>query len=226
MSDAKHLIVGEGIVKAYGEGGARVVAVAGADIAIGRGEFVAITGPSGSGKTTLLHCLAGLAAADDGRVVFDGIDLTALDDNARTDLRAQRMGFVFQSLNLIPALTVAENVELPLVLRGADVATIRANRAARLEQVGLTGREDAYPAQLSGGEQQRVAIARALVADPDVVWADEPTGSLDSAAAAEVAALLRAAADGGATVVIVTHDPAMAAGASRVVELVDGRVAA
>jgi putative ABC transport system ATP-binding protein len=224
MTDA--LIVGQGVVKAYGAGAARVVAVDHADITIGRGEFVAITGPSGGGKTTLLHCLSGLATVDAGTVSFDGAVMSELDDNARTDLRAQRMGFVFQTLNLIPALTVAENVELPLVLRGADAAVIRDARARRLDQVGLAGREKAYPADLSGGEQQRVAVARALVTDPDVLWADEPTGSLDSVSATDVIDLFGAANQGGATVVIVTHDQTVAAAAGRSVRIVDGRIQA
>ena len=224
MTDAA-LIQAQGIVKGYGTGGAHVTAVQGVDVRIDRGEFVAITGPSGSGKTTLLHCLAGLAAIDSGQVLFDGVALQALDDDARTDLRAQHMGFVFQSLNLIPALTVAENVELPLVLQGADAAAIRAARDHRLGQVGLAGREEAFPSELSGGEQQRVAVARALVTDPAVLWADEPTGALDSAAAQGVVDLLAMAHAGGATVVLVTHDGSVAAAAQRRITLVDGRLA-
>ena len=218
------LVIGEDVRKEFGGGASGVVAVDGVDIEIQRGEVLAIVGPSGSGKTTLLHCLSGLATPDGGRVTFEGVDLGSLDDDARTDLRAQRMGFVFQSLNLIPALTVAENVELPLVLRGASVDTIRGSRAQRLDEVGLTGREDAYPSHLSGGEQQRVAIARALVTDPDIVWADEPTGALDSGAADVVVSLLEAAAAGGTTVVIVTHAAEVAARANRTVRLADGRV--
>ena len=226
MSSSAPLVRGEGVTKAYGDGGGRVVAVDGVDIAISHGELLAITGPSGSGKTTLLHCLAGLAPLDAGRVTVDGSDLAALDDNARTDLRAARMGFVFQAHNLLPELTVAENVELPLVLRGADAQVVRRESARRLAQVGLAERAGARPAQLSGGEQQRVAIARALVTDPAIVWADEPTGALDTAAAAGVMDLLQAAARGGATVVVVTHSDAVAAAADRVVHLTDGRVTA
>ena len=224
MTGTAPLIQGEGVVKAYGEGDARLVAVNSVDIVVGRGEFVAVTGPSGSGKTTLLHCLAGLAAVDQGRVLFDGAVLSQMDDAARSDLRAQRMGFVFQSLNLIPALTVAENVELPLVLRGADREATLAARARRLADVGLEGREGARPAQLSGGEQQRVAVARALVTDPDVLWADEPTGALDSAAAGGVIDLLRMANEAGTTVVLITHDEGVAAAAQRRVAIVDGRL--
>ena len=224
MNSSTTLLRGEGVTKAYGEGGARVVAVDGVDITIDRGELVAITGPSGSGKTTLLHCLAGLAPLDAGRVLVEGTDLAALDDNARTDLRAQQMGFVFQAHNLLPELTVAENVELPLVLRGADAQQVRRASAQRLAQVGLADRASARPAQLSGGEQQRVAIARALVTDPAIVWADEPTGSLDTTAAGEVVQLLQGAARDGATVVVVTHDAEVAAGANRIVHLTDGRI--
>ena len=221
---SQHLVVGEEVAKTYGSASAAVHALQGANVSIGRGEFVVISGPSGSGKTTLLHCLAGLTTPDAGRVSFDGVDLATLDDDGRTDLRAKKMGFVFQFLNLIPALTTAENVELPLVLQGADVETIRGNRTRRLEQVGLGDRVDAYPAQLSGGEQQRVALARALVGDPDIVWADEPTGSLDQATAAEMVDLLREATSGGAAVVVVTHDPRVAAAADRTIEIVDGKI--
>ena len=225
MNSASTLLQGEGVAKAYGEGTARVVAVDGVDITIGRGEFLAITGPSGSGKTTLLHCLAGLAPLDRGRVLLEGTDITALSDDARTDLRARQMGFVFQAHNLLPELTATENVELPLVLRGADAEAIRRSAANRLAQVGLADRGGARPAQLSGGEQLRVAIARALVTDPTILWADEPTGSLDTAAAADVVGLLRAAAQDGATVVVVTHSQEVAGSADRIVHLTDGRIA-
>src|SRR5687768_5388406 len=209
MPEGDVLLRAEGVVKAYGRGEGRTVALDGVDVVVGPGEFVAVTGPSGSGKTTLLHCLSGIAPVDAGTVVFDGVDLAALDDNARTDLRGERMGFVFQTLNLLPALTVAENVELPLVLRGVLAAEVRERAAAALDSVGLADRARAFPADLSGGQQQRVAIARALVANPAVVWADEPTGALDSAAAAGVLDLLRGAA-GERTVVVVSHEPAVA----------------
>ena len=225
MNTTEPLLRGEALTKAYGEGSARVVALDGVDIAIAGGEMLAITGRSGSGKTTLLHCLAGLATVDSGKVTLEGADLAGLDDDARTDLRAQAMGFVFQNLNLLPALTIAENVELPLVLRGAPADTIRTEARRRLEQVGLADRAGAYPGALSGGEQQRVAIARALVTSPRILWADEPTGSLDTHAAAEVVGLLRAAASEGATVVVVTHAADVAAAADRTVELADGRIA-
>jgi putative ABC transport system ATP-binding protein len=219
------LVEAHGLVKRYGDGSAAVTALDGVDVSVLSGELLAITGRSGSGKTTLLHCLSGITTPDAGTVVFDGTDLTAAGEDARTDLRAQRMAFVFQTLNLLPALTVAENVELPLVLRGLDAADIRQAAGQALHDVGLDGRGGAYPAQLSGGEQQRVAVARALVTEPDVIWADEPTGALDTATATEVTGLLRAAADRGLTVVIVSHAPDVAQLADRVVVLRDGRVA-
>ena len=210
--------------KSYGSGHARVTALNGVDCAVHEGEFLAITGPSGSGKTTLLHCLSGIATPDSGQVHVDGIDLATLDDDARADLRRDRFGFCFQTLNLLPALTVAENVQLPLVMSGRHADDIRARTTELLAQVGLAGRQAAFPAELSGGEQMRVAIARALANDPDVVWADEPTGALDSAAAAVVLTLFRVIVDGGGTVVVVSHDPDVVARADRVLRLRDGRL--
>ena len=221
---ATALVVADGVSKHYGAGTARVTALEGVDVIVGRGELLAVTGRSGSGKTTLLHCLSGIAAPDAGTVHFDGVDLAAAGERGRTDLRASRMAFVFQTLNLLPALTVAENVELPLVLRGGDAQAIRSERAAALAQVELEGRDDAYPAQLSGGEQQRVAVARALVTQPDVIWADEPTGALDSASAAHVMRLLRAAATGRRTVVVVSHAKEATDVADRVIAMRDGRI--
>jgi putative ABC transport system ATP-binding protein len=217
---------GVGLRKAYGESTGRVVALDGVDVEVRPGELLAIRGPSGSGKTTLLHCLAGLATPDAGQVLVDGRDLAALPDDERSTLRGERMGFVFQSLNLLPALTAAENVELPLVLAGVAARDVRSRAAAALADVGLGERGDAYPRQLSGGEQLRVAVARALVTEPEVVWADEPTGALDTEAAAGVLDLLRAAVAGGRSVVMVTHDEDLAAAADRVVALRDGRVVA
>ena len=218
------LIRARGVRKAHGTGSGRVVALDGVDLDIMRGEMLAITGRSGSGKTTLLHCLSGLAAVDEGQVLFGDTDLAALADDARTDLRAQQMSFVFQTLNLLPALTVAENVELPLVLRGAPADEIKTMARDVLDRVGLPDRAGAYPAQLSGGEQQRVAVARALVTSPAIIWADEPTGALDTSSAAGVLGLLRAAADGGSTVVVVSHAPDISEAADRAVALQDGRV--
>jgi putative ABC transport system ATP-binding protein len=219
------LVTATGLVKRYGAGSATVTALDGVDVSVRAGELLAVTGRSGSGKTTLLHCLSGITTPDAGAVTFDGIDLGQADDDARTDLRAERMAFVFQTLNLLPALTVAENVELPLVLRGDDAPAIRAAAQQALADVGLDDRGKAFPAQLSGGEQQRVAVARGLVTQPDVLWADEPTGALDTATASEVMALLRGAADRGVTVVVVSHAPDVAQRADRVIAMRDGRVA-
>ena len=199
-------------------------ALRGVDVEVLRGEFLAIRGPSGSGKSTLLHCLSGLSVPDAGTVRYDDIDLASVSDNVRTDLRAQRMGFIFQTLNLLPALTVAENVELPLVLGGLPAAEIRSRRDAALADVEMADRAAAFPAQLSGGEQQRVALARALITEPEVLWADEPTGALDTANAAQVLALLRAAVERGSSVVVVSHADEVVAGADRVVSMRDGRV--
>ena len=218
------LVEGRGLVKAYGRASARTTAVDGVDVDVRRGELLAIAGPSGSGKTTLLHLLSGIATPDAGEVVFDGIPLHELGDDARTDLRAERMGFVFQALNLLPALTAGENVELPLVLRGLEAREVRARSTEALDAVGLGDRPKAFPAELSGGEQQRVAIARALVTDPEVLWADEPTGALDSASSAGVLDLLEAAVAGGRTVVVVSHAPDVVARATRIVRLRDGRL--
>lgn len=219
------LVTARGVCKRYGTGSAAVTALDGVDVDVSSGELLAISGRSGSGKTTLLHCLSGITRPDEGAVAFDGIDLLAASENQRTDMRARRMAFVFQNLNLLPALTVAENVELPLVLRGDDAPAIRAASAAVLDRVGLADRSRSLPSDLSGGEQQRVAVARALVAEPDVIWADEPTGSLDTATSAEVMALLRAAVDAGRAVVVVSHAPDVAAIADRVITLHDGHLA-
>jgi putative ABC transport system ATP-binding protein len=215
-----------GLHKAYGSGHARVTALAGVDCTVEAAELLAITGPSGSGKTTLLHCLSGIATPDAGAVHIGGVDLATLDDDARTDLRRARFGFCFQTLNLLPALTVAENVQLPLVMAGRHANEIRSRSTEVLGQVGLAGREKAFPAELSGGEQMRVAIARALAHDPEVVWADEPTGALDSVAAGEVLDLFRRIVDGGGTVVVVSHDADVVARADRVLRLHDGRLVA
>ena len=224
LTSSTVLASASGLIKAYGSGHARVTALNGVDCEVRAGEFLAITGPSGSGKTTLLHCLSGIAIPDGGEVQIDGTDLATLDDDARADLRRSRFGFCFQTLNLLPALTVAENVQLPLVMAGKAADEIRARGSEVLGQVGLGNRERAFPAELSGGEQMRVAIARALANDPDVVWADEPTGALDSAAAKVVLTLLRVIVDGGGTVVVVSHDADVVARADRVLRLRDGRL--
>jgi len=192
-------------------------------LTVERGTFVAVMGPSGSGKSTLMHCAAGLDTPTSGRAAIGGIDMAPLDETARTELRRTHVGFVFQSYNLVPSLTLMDNITLPLRLAGAkpDVAWLQ----TLIERVGLTDRLAHRPGELSGGQQQRAAIARALAARPEVVFGDEPTGALDLRTGREVLDLLRDLVDGlGQTVVMVTHDPAAAARADRVVVMADGRV--
>lgn len=218
-------VVAQGLSASYGEGSGRVQALADVDVTVPQGRLTAVLGPSGSGKSTLLHCLSGIARPDAGRVVFEGQDLTALDDRARTELRRTRMGFVFQRGNLAPALTVAENVSLGLVLRKRSREEVRRQAQQAMERCGIADRARAFPSELSGGQLQRVALARALAADPAVVWADEPTGALDRAASAELVGLLRQAVEGGTTVVVVTHDEEVSEGADHLVRLRDGTLA-
>ncbi|SCL27746.1 putative ABC transport system ATP-binding protein [Micromonospora pallida] len=216
-------VTARGLTKRYGTGQAAVVALDGVDVDFTAGRFTAIMGPSGSGKSTLMHCLAGLDRATAGSVRIGDAELAQLDDRRLTLLRRDRVGFVFQKFNLLPALTAEENIVLPLAIAGRrpDPAWLRQVVAA----VGLTERLRHRPAELSGGQQQRVAVARALVTKPWVIFADEPTGNLDSRASAEVLRLLREAVDTlGQTVVMVTHDPVAAAHADRVVFLADGRL--
>ncbi|MEV4410769.1 ABC transporter ATP-binding protein [Catellatospora sp. NPDC049609] len=212
------------LVKVYGGGDTAVHALDGVTVGFTRAEFTAIMGPSGSGKSTLMHCLAGLDTATSGQALLGGTDLTRLDDRLLTKARRERIGFVFQSFNLLPQLTAAQNITLPLDLAG------RRPDAELLDYLvtalGLADRLGHRPGELSGGQQQRVALARALVSRPEVVFADEPTGNLDSWSGAQVLGLLRdAVRDLGQTVVMVTHDPNAAAYADRVVLLADGRVA-
>jgi len=218
------VLLAEGVRKVYRTGALEVQALRAVDLAISRGELVAVMGPSGSGKTTLLNCLSGLDDIDGGRVRVGGEDVHAMADARRTAHRARHMGFVFQSFNLIPVFSAEENVELPLLLLGRRARTARDAARAMLERVGLGGRARHRPAELSGGEQQRVAIARALVAEPELIWADEPTGNLDSETAAEVMDLLREVHDAGQSLVIVTHDPGIGASVPRLIRMRDGRV--
>ncbi|WP_033328025.1 ABC transporter ATP-binding protein [Streptomyces yerevanensis] len=207
----------------YGRGGSAVHALRGIDLALARGSFTAVMGPSGSGKSTFLQCAAGLDRPSGGTVRLGGTEITGMSENKLTALRRERLGFVFQAFNLLPSLTVEQNVVLPMRLAGHRPDRRRA--AGVLAQVGLDGLGRRRPGQLSGGQQQRVAIARALVTRPDVVFADEPTGALDTRTAGEVLGLLRQAVDGlGATVVMVTHDPTAAAWADRVLFLADGSI--
>jgi putative ABC transport system ATP-binding protein len=213
----------EGLTKDYGEGDAAVRALDDVSVAFGAGRFTAIMGPSGSGKSTLLHCMAGLDTPSQGRVLIGDIDLTALSERELTLLRREKVGFVFQTFNLVPTLTAAENITLPI-----DIAGERADRAwfdEVIEAVGLGDRLEHRPNQLSGGQQQRVAGARALLSRPDIVYADEPTGNLDSRSGAELLAFLRSAVDDhGQTIVMVTHDASAASHADRIVFLADGRI--
>ncbi|GGL04095.1 ABC transporter ATP-binding protein [Mangrovihabitans endophyticus] len=209
--------------RTYSVGRRAVTALAGVDLTAAAAEFVAVMGPSGSGKSTLLHCAAGLDRLTSGEVVIDGVRLAGLSQRRLTVLRRDRVGFVFQAFNLLPALTAAQNVALPRLLARRRV--VPAEVTAALDEVGLADRAGHRPAELSGGEQQRVAIARALFTRPAVLFADEPTGALDAASGREVLALLRAAVNRRArTVVMVTHDPFAAAHADRVVWLGDGRI--
>jgi putative ABC transport system ATP-binding protein len=211
------------VVRTYGTGERAVTALNGVDVRIPPATFTAVMGPSGSGKSTLLHCAAGLDRATRGEVVIDGVPVGGLSERALTRLRRTRVGFVFQAFNLIPALTAAQNVALPLRLAGRR--PVPGEVSAMLAEVGLGDRAGHRPGELSGGQQQRVAIARALVTRPAVLFADEPTGALDARSGREVLGLLRDAVDRHAqTVVVVTHDPFAAAHADRVLFLADGRV--
>ncbi|EPH43985.1 ABC transporter ATP-binding protein [Streptomyces aurantiacus] len=211
--------------KVYGRSRNNVAALAGVSLGFRRHSFTAVMGPSGSGKSTFLHCAALLDRPTSGSVLLDGQDLTAMRERSLTKLRRNRIGFIFQSFNLLPALTVVDNVTLPLRLAGK-----RPNRrlvAEVIERTGLTERRKHRPGELSGGQQQRVAIARALVTQPDLLFGDEPTGALDTETSLEILGLLREAVDSGEqTAVMVTHDPVAASHADRVVFLVDGRVKA
>ena len=217
-------VTAEHIVKVYGTGPAAVRALGGVSIAFETGRFGAIMGPSGSGKSTLMHCLAGLDSVSEGVVRLGGTELAALSDRALTLLRRDRIGFVFQAFNLLPTLTAEQNIRLPLELAGR-----RPDPGWWGEVIGTLGLADRLrhrPAELSGGQQQRVACARALITRPDVIFADEPTGNLDSTSGAEVLRFLRAfVTELGQTVVMVTHDPSAAAHADRVVLMSDGRLA-
>ena len=221
---ARALIVeARSVHKAYDTGAVRVDALRGVDLALEQGEMVAIMGPSGCGKTTLLNCLSGLDSLDDGEVVIEGTPLSEMSDRERTDYRARRMGFVFQFYNLMPVLTAVENVELPLLLARADCDEARRRALDALGLVGLRERASHVPDALSGGERQRVTIARSLVNDPAIVWADEPTGDLDSENATEIVELMRRLnVERGLTFLIVTHDIAVGRKTDRIVRMVDG----
>ena len=211
--------------KVYDAGPVEVQALRGVSLEIRRGEMVAIMGPSGCGKTTLLNCFSGLDDLTSGDVLIEGVSLASMDDDAKSRYRSRRMGFVFQSYNLLPVLTTVENVELPLLVARVPAQAAREKARALLRAVELEGWGDHRPAQLSAGQQQRVAIARALVNDPAIVWADEPTGNLDSETSAQIMDLLvRLNREQGQTLVLVTHDAAVSARAHRILRMRNGQI--
>ncbi|OPY28114.1 MAG: putative ABC transporter ATP-binding protein [Methanomassiliicoccales archaeon PtaU1.Bin030] len=215
----------QGLTKTYVTGDVRVEALKGITLEIGKGEMVAIMGPSGCGKTTLLNCLSGLDDVTSGRIFIEDQDITALNDDEKSELRAVRMGFVFQFYNLLPVLSAAENVELPLLISGTKSEEANEKALRLLDRVGLKQRSLQRPSSLSGGERQRVAIARALVNDPAIVFADEPTGDLDKRTANDIVALLRQLnEENEQTFIIVTHDPEVGAKCDRIVHMRDGLV--
>jgi ABC-type lipoprotein export system ATPase subunit len=222
---AAPIVEARAVRKTYDTGVVQVDALRGIDLAVAPGEMVAIMGPSGSGKTTLLNCLSGLDAVDDGEVLIDGTPLSDMSDRERTDYRARRMGFIFQFYNLMPVLTAVENVELPLLLARVDAGEARERAVKALALVGLAERASHVPDALSGGERQRATIARSLVNDPAIVWADEPTGDLDSENATEIVDLMRRLnLEQGLTFLIVTHDIAVGRRTDRIIRMVDGAI--
>jgi len=217
------IVTARDLHRRFGEGQAAVDALSGVTVAFRRGQFSAIMGPSGSGKSTLMHCLAGLDQPTSGSVTIDGTEITDLDDNHLTELRRAKIGFIFQAFNLLPVLTAEENIVLPLTIAGRDVDREWVDHL--ISTVGLDDRRTHRPSELSGGQQQRVAIARALVSRPTVMFADEPTGNLDSTMGAEILRLLRhSVTDYGQTTIMVTHDAHAAAIADRVLFLADGHI--
>jgi putative ABC transport system ATP-binding protein len=223
--DIQPIVEARGVVKTYDTGKVKVSALRGVDLALRPGEMVAIMGPSGCGKTTLLNCLSGLDGIDAGEIRIEGTALTAMSDRERTDYRARRMGFVFQFYNLMPVLSSVENVELPLLVARVPGKEARRRALAALEMVGLADWAEHVPDELSGGQRQRVTIARALANDPAIVWADEPTGDLDSENAEEITALMRRLnRERGLTFLIVTHDIAVGRKTDRIIRMVDGQI--
>jgi ABC-type lipoprotein export system ATPase subunit len=219
------IIQARGVKKIYRSGELRVEALRSIDMEVAKGEMVAIMGPSGCGKTTLLNCLAGLDTIDEGDVFIQGDNLRDLTDNQRTTYRARHMGFIFQDFNLLPMLSAVENVELPMLVSHVTGRKARKRALALLERVGLIDRARHRPAELSGGQRQRVAIARALTNDPAIVWADEPTGNLDSEAADDIMELLcRFNREFGQTLVLVTHALEVGQRADRIIRMRDGSI--
>ena len=216
----------DNVVKTYDSGNQQVKALKGVSLSVARGEMVAIMGPSGCGKTTLLNCASGLDVVDAGTIKIAGENLAELSDKTRTTFRARNMGFVFQTYNLLPVLSSVENVELPLIVSGVNPRQARQAALEALETVGLRQLANNRPSQLSGGQRQRVTIARALVNQPDIVWADEPTGALDSRTADDIMTLMETLnREKGLTFVIVTHDPGVGARCNRIVTMRDGLIA-
>ena len=217
------MLIARDVTKEYMSGEQKLAVLRDVSFTIAQGSFVAIVGPSGSGKTTLLGLLAGLDTPTRGTVVLDGADLVTLSENDRARLRGEKVGFVFQTFQLIPTLTALENVQVPLELRGSDGAAERAREL--IDRVGLGARAHHFPTQLSGGEQQRVAIARAFANSPRILFADEPTGNLDNATGQRIFELLQSLnSDSGSTIVLVTHDSTLASRATRIIRLLDGAI--
>ena len=215
----------ENLTRIYGSGAAQVIALDHVSLHVNTGEFAAVMGPSGCGKSTLLHLIGGLDRPTEGTVKIEGQDLSALDDDDLTDLRRQRIGFIFQFFNLIPTLDALDNTALPLVLGGMKPADAQPRAAEWLEKLEVADRSTHRPEELSGGERQRIAIARALVTEPSLILADEPTGNLDSKAAADFAALLRETVDRWErSILLVTHDERISSYADRILQMKDGRI--
>ncbi len=219
------IVLVENLTKVYGKGETTVIALDHVNMAVEPGEFVAVMGPSGCGKSTLLHLIGGLDTPSEGHVTLDGKNLSGLSDDALTDLRRHKIGFVFQFYNLIPVLPALDNAALPLLLDGLNVTQAKARAGEWLQRLGLGDRLHSRPDQLSGGQQQRVAVARALATEPALVLADEPTGNLDTRSGDDIAGLLRQIArEWKRTVIMVTHDPRIAAYADRIIFLKDGKI--
>ena len=222
---ADAIIEATDVAKTYDTGRVQVRALRGVSLTVRRSEMVAIMGPSGCGKTTLLNCLSGLDVIDSGRILIEGVDINTLSDNKKTEYRSKRMGFVFQFYNLLPVLSAVENVELPLLVSGTKPAESRKKSMELLDMVGLTDRAQHLPGELSGGQRQRVTIARALVNQPAIVWADEPTGDLDSETAGEIVDLMvQLNRTNGQTFVLVTHALEVGERAHRIVRMRDGLI--
>jgi putative ABC transport system ATP-binding protein len=220
---ADSVVVGKDVWKVYGTGDTQVTALHGINIEIARGEMLAIMGPSGCGKTTFLNCFSGLDEVTRGQVLLEGVELHSMDDDQKSEYRARRTGFVFQSYNLLPVLTAVENVEMPLLVAGVSGKEARGRATKILDELGLGDRVNRRPGELSGGQQQRVSLARALVGHPAIVWADEPTGNLDEEGSHDVTRLLRDLnRQYSQTIVVVTHDASVAATCDRTLRMRDG----